>query len=75
MVTGQCGLRPGRSTTDQIFTLKQIFEKSWEYSKELNALSILKKHMTKFLGISDGHSDASRDATFSGVVAAAPLFF
>ena len=28
---------PGRCTMDQIFTLKQIFEKSWEHGKDLFA--------------------------------------
>ena len=33
----QKGFRSGRSTTDHIFTLKQIFEISWEYGKDLFA--------------------------------------
>ena len=37
LADAQCGFRPGRSTMDQIFALQQIFEKSWEYAKEVNA--------------------------------------
>ena len=41
---GQCGFCSGRSTTDQDFTLKQIFEKSWKYGKDLFACFVdLKK--------------------------------
>ena len=29
------GFRPGRSTLDKIFALQQVFEKSWEYAKEV----------------------------------------
>ena len=37
MEDGQCSFRRGPNTTDEIFTLKQIFEKSWVYSKDLFA--------------------------------------
>ena len=37
LTDAQCGFRPGRSTMDQIFALQQIFEKSWEYAKKVNA--------------------------------------
>ena len=37
LTDAKCGFCPGQSTMDQIFALQQIFEKSWEYAKEVNA--------------------------------------
>ena len=37
LTDAQCGFCPGRSAMDQIFAVQQIFEKSWEYAKEVNA--------------------------------------
>ena len=34
---GQCGFRSDRSIMDQIFSLRQIFAKSWEYAKDVFA--------------------------------------
>ena len=34
---GQCGFRLGRSTTDQIFTMRKVFEKSWVHAKDVFA--------------------------------------
>lgn len=36
----QCGFRPNRSTTDLVFTLKIIMEKSWEWDKEKDILFV-----------------------------------
>ena len=32
----ECDFRRGRSTTEQISTLQQIFEKSWEHAKDVS---------------------------------------
>ncbi|CAG4936021.1 unnamed protein product [Colias eurytheme] len=36
----QCGFRRNRSTIDQIFLIKQIMEKRWEYSQSMHALFV-----------------------------------
>ena len=36
----QYGFRPGRSTTDAVFTIKMILEKSWEWGIDLYAVFI-----------------------------------
>jgi hypothetical protein len=36
----QCGFRSNRSTTDQIFCIRQVLEKTWEYSVSVHQLFI-----------------------------------
>jgi hypothetical protein len=36
----QCGFRRNRSTTDQIFCIRQILEKTWEYNETVHQLFI-----------------------------------
>jgi len=36
----KCGFRQNRSTTDQIFIIRQLFQKSWEYNKELHVIFV-----------------------------------
>ena len=50
---GQCDFRPGRSITDQTFTLRQIFEKSCEFAKDIFACFVdLENAYDRFLEIS-----------------------
>ena len=52
---GQASFRPKRSTVDHGITLRHIIEKVWEKKGEaFVALSISKKLLTWFLGISSG---------------------
>jgi len=47
----QCDFCRGRSTTERISTLQQIFKKSWEHAKDLytHVLSTSGKYMAGFL--------------------------
>jgi hypothetical protein len=36
----QCGFRRNRSSTDHIFSIRQIFEKKWEYNEAVHQLFI-----------------------------------
>ena len=55
----QCGFRPGRSTMDQIFALQQIFEKSWEYAKEVNAC---------FVDVEKAYDRIAREKLWAGLL-------
>jgi len=52
----QCGFRPSRSTTDQIFTLQQSFDKSLEYAKDVE---------TCFVDLGEEHKIGSFVKSFS----------
>jgi sorting nexin-29 len=36
----QGGFRPGKLTTDQIFIIRQSYQKTWEFDKEINTLFV-----------------------------------
>ena len=52
----QCGFWPGRSTTDQTFALQRIFEKCWEYAKDINEC---------FVNIGKAYAESSRKALWN----------
>ena len=52
LTDAESGLRPGRSTMDQIFALQQISEKSWEYANEVNPC---------FVNLEKAHDHIPRD--------------
>jgi len=42
----QAGFRTAKSTTDQIFTVKNLLEKAWDHNVEIHQiLLIFRKHM------------------------------
>ena len=47
----QGGFRTGRSTTDQLFIIRQIMEKAWEYNISIHQLFVDFKRMIPFAEI------------------------
>jgi hypothetical protein len=45
----QGGFKPEKSTTDQIFILRQLFQKTWEFDKETYSLSTLRRHTIVYI--------------------------
>ena len=45
----QNGFRDGRSVIDNIFTLKILNEKIWEYNQSVQYLLIFKRHMALYI--------------------------
>jgi len=51
----QNGFRDGRPVIDNIFALKIISEKLWEYNQSVQYLLILKRHMILFIEVHYGN--------------------
>lgn len=46
----QGGFRPGKSTTDQIFIIRQLYQKMWEFDREIHKLFVyFKKSIRQYL--------------------------
>jgi hypothetical protein len=52
----QCGLRRNRSTTDQIFYIRQILEKKWEYNGTVHQL---------FIDIKEAYNSIKREVLYN----------